>query len=183
MDQINVKNNKLRVILAIGIAVLILAYIFAMTIPMVSYTRTEPKDVVGQEDEVSFMQYLWFVYEYPDLTNDVLPDAYAAELGTKYSITPTIYYPLISFVLAFVSAALLLIFYKKWWPVLFPLVWSIFSLIGALTSPVLSLSMMNPAARLSLIILAAVVLVVSVVYLLVISIPQLRYEIATREKL
>ena len=150
---------------------------------MLSYTRTDPKELIGQEDEVSFMQYLWMVYEYPDLTNDVLPDAFKAELGTKYSITPTIYYPLISFVLAFVSAALLVILYKKWWPVLFPIVWSVFSLIGALTAPVLGLSIVNPAARLSLIVLAALVLVASVVYLLVISMPQLRHEIATREKL
>ena len=183
MDQNNVKNNKLRVILTIGIAVLILAYVFAMTIPMLSYTRTDPKELVGQEDEVSFMQYLWMVYEYPDLTNDVLPDAFKAELGTKYSITPTIYYPLISFVLAFVSAALLVVLRKMWWPVLLSVVWSIFSLIGAITSPVLNLSIMNPMAQLALIILSAIVLALSVIYLLAFSIPQLRHEIATREKL
>ncbi len=183
MEQISVKNNKLRLILAIGIAVLILAYIFAMTIPMFSYTRTEPKEVVGQEDSISLMQYLWFPYEYPDATGSLFVDEFRADYGTAYSITPTIYYPLISFLLAFVSIAIIFILQKKWWTVLFPLVWAIFSVIGALTSPVLNLSIVNSAAQLSLVILAAATLAVSVVYLFVIAIPQLRYAIATRERI
>ena len=176
------KNNNLRLVFAIGIAVRVLAYVVAMTIPMISYTRTEPQEVAGQQDEVTLMQFLWFTYEYPDLTGDILPDTYKAEVGTKFAITNVMYFPFISFVFAFVALGMILAFHKAWWGILFPLSNAVFALGGFLISPLFTLSIVNPAARLIPIILSAVTMVLCLAYLVLISIPQLRHEIATRER-
>ncbi len=179
----NIKNKKLALVFSIIIAVLIVAYIATMTMPLITYTRTEPAAVAGQEETISLMQYLWFPYNYQDLTREYMTDVYNADLGVKYDITDTIAAPLFAFIVAFIAIAFVLVFYKKFWSVLFPIIWSVGSLVLYALSSLFTVSAINPTTILTHKILFVATLVVSIVLLVLYSIPKLRYDIAHRERL
>ena len=183
MEQTGAKNQKLGKILAFAIAALLVAYIVLMVLPLLTYTRLEPADVAGTEEAVSLMQYLWFPYNYADLTGDVLPDAFKAELGIKYSITNTIYVPLFTFVIALISIPIIILGRKRAFSIIAPIIWSLIGLVGYLTSSFLNLTMINSTTRLIHIILFAIVLIISIVSFIFVSIPRMQYVAATKEKI
>ncbi len=181
MKMEKMPNKKTSLIFAIAIAVVILAYIVTMNMPLFTYTRTNPAEVAGQEDSVSIVQYTWKPYQYKDLTSGVLADAYKAETGERYAITDTIAVPLFAFLMAFIALVVILALHSKFWSVFFPIIWSLGSLIGYLVSPLLNLSICNKATTLVHIILFAVTLVLSIISFIVYSIPKRKYDIAHRE--
>lgn len=183
MEQIVEKNLKLGKILAIAMAALMLAYLVLTTLPIMTYTRLEPAEVKGMEENVSLMQYLWVPYNYADLTGDVLPDAFKAELSTKYAITNTIYIPLFVFIVGLFSMPIIYFGRKRAFSVLAPFVWSLLGLIGYFTSNLLNLSMINTTTRLIHIILFALVLIISIVSFVLVSIPRMKYVAATKERI
>ncbi len=183
MEQTGVKNPKLRIIFAVILAVILVAYIAAMLMPLLQYTRLEPEEVAGTEETVSFMQYLWKPYNYADLTGDVLPDIYKAEVGTKYTITGSIGIPLFSFLASIISLAIVLALRKKPWNVFFPFIFGLVSLIGYFVSPFLTLSIINPTTRIVHIILFVAAIVVSAVAFFMVSLPKMRYDAANKERI
>ncbi len=183
MEQTCAKKQKLSIIFTVIIAALLVAYIAVMMMPLITYTRLQPAEVAGTEESVSLMEYLWLPYNYADLTGDVLPDAFKAELGVKYTITGTIWIPLFSFLVGIISLAVVVFFRKKVWPAFFSLVWSFVTLIGYLTSSFLNLSLCNSTTRIIHLIVIGLTLVVSLANLFMITIPQMRYDAANKEKI
>ncbi len=183
MEQTGIKNPKLRIIFATILSVILVAYIVSMLMPLLTYTRLEPKEVAGTEETVSFMQYLWKPYNYADLTGDVLPDLYKAEVGEKYTITGSIGIPLFAFLASFISLAVVIVLRKQPWNVFFPFIFGLVSLIGYVASPFLNISIINSTTWLIHMILFALALIVSVVAFFMISLPQIRYDRANREKI
>jgi len=183
MEQTGAKKQKLSIIFTVIIAVLLIAYIAVMTMPLITYTRLQPAEVAGTEESVSLMEYLWLPYNYADLTGDVLPDAYKAELGAKYTITGTIGIPLFAFLAGIISLAVVVVFRKKVWTVFFPLVWSLVTLIGYLTSSFLNLSLCNSTTRIVHLVVIVLTLIISLANLFIISLPQMRYDAANKEKI
>lgn len=182
MEQLGAKNQKLGKILAFTIAAILVAYIALMILPILSYTRLEPAEVKGMEENVSLLQYLWTPYNFADLTSKVLPNLFTAEIGAKYAITNTIYVPLFVFVICLISIPTIIFGRKRAFSVIAPFVWSLIGLLGYIASPFFNLSIINSSTKLIHIILFAVVLVLSVISFILVSIPRMKYVAATKEK-
>ncbi len=133
------------------------------------------------EETLSLNEYLWFCYDYSDLTRDVLPNIWAdAQLPGKYNITSTIGFPLFSFLLAIIGAVVVFLVKKFFWNIGFPVIWSVGTLLGLLISPVYKVFI--PSSVLILTIISAVVLVLSVIYIFLYSVPMFKYYWEHREK-
>lgn len=205
MNQKDVMKPKLRTIFSVILAVLIVAYIASMSMPFIKYTALEDKlDVkiakkatwtfdegefkinsqfaqyTAEDVDVSLSQYLWFPFNYPDLTKYVFPKAFKAANMNEYFITSTIVTPFFAFIIGLVSILIVLLFKKKSFSVFFPLVWSLVSLIGYLTSPIFKF--MYSTSYLVQLIILALTLIISLVYLIIVIIPQIRYNKQHKEQ-
>ncbi|MBQ7037010.1 MAG: hypothetical protein IJN74_05940 [Clostridia bacterium] len=139
------------------------------------------KEFSAGDVTLSLNEYLWFCYNYPDLARDVFPNIWAdAKLPGKYNITSTIGFPLFSFLLAIIGAAVTVLLLKFFWNIGFPVIWSVGTLLGLLTSPVYNLFV--PSSVLVLTIISAVVLVLSILYIFLYSIPMCKYAWENRER-
>ncbi len=211
MEKTGVKSSKFRTILALIIAVLMLGYIGAMTMPFVTYTQLDskklsdanaqlekgktikadwtienekfvlsPTEFAAGEKTVSLMQYLWLPYKFGDLTRDVLPNIFTdAGLG-RYTISKTIGFPLFSFLAGIIGAVVIALLRKKNWSVFFPIVWSIGTLIGYVIFPVFGI--MHQTSMIVQIVIAALVLILSLIFFFLYALPSMRYNMAHREK-
>ena len=212
MEKTGTKKMTIRVVVAVVIAVLMLGYIGAMTMPFVTYTKLDdkklsavnaelekgkkikadwtwendkfilsPVEYAANDETVSLMQYLWTPYKCSDLTRDVLPNVFVdAGIAKKYSTTSTIGFPLFSFIIGIVGAFIIGFFGKKNWSVLFPIVWSIGTLLGYFVFPILGF--MNKTSYMVHIVISALVLVLSIVFFFLFALPSIRYNIAHKEK-
>ncbi len=183
MEQTSAKNQKLGIILAIIIAVLLVAFVATMAMPFVSYTRTRPPELVGQEETVSLSEYLWLTYKYTDLTGEVLPPLFKAEFDTKFNVTTSIALPLMCFLGSLIAAAIMIVGSKRAFSVLAPFIISFLGLLGYFVAPLVNLSIVNPTMRTVHILILSLVLILSVVSFILYSIPRMKYVAATREKL
>ncbi len=211
MEKTGVKNSKFRIVLAIIIAVLMLAYVVAMSMPFITYTQLDskklsqtneqlekgkkivadwtyenekfvlsPAEYAAGEETISLSRYLWFLYKHGDVTRDVLPNAFADAGFAKYTTQSTIAFPLFSYVIGIIGAAVVGIFGKKNWSIFFPIVWSFVTLLGYFVFPIYSF--MPQTTMIVHIAISALVLVLSVFSFFMYSLPSMRYNIAHREK-
>ena len=143
--------------------------------------KVNVSDYATNDETISLNDYLWFCYNYSDLTRDVFPNIWVdAKLPGKYTITSTIGFPLFSFLIAIIGACVVYFVKKFFWNVGFSVVWSLGTLIGLLTSPIYKFFI--PSSVLILTIISAVVLVLSIIYVFLYSIPMFKYYWAHRER-
>lgn len=205
MNQKDVMKPKLRTIFSVILAVLIVAYIASMSMPFIKYTSlVEKLDVrtakqatwtfnegefkinpqfaqhTAGDVDVSLSQYLWFPYKYTDMTKYVFPKAFTAQNMGEYFITSTIATPFFAFIIGLVSILIVLLFKKKSFSVFFPLIWALVSLIGYLTAPIFKF--MYSTSYMVQLIIIALTLAVSIAYLIVVMIPQMRYDKQHKEE-
>ncbi|MBE7064131.1 MAG: hypothetical protein E7390_10165 [Ruminococcaceae bacterium] len=186
MEQTGVKNPKLRIIFAVAMAVLIVAFIVTMCLPMITYT---PKDAEGKlldgEKTISLMSFLWMPTEHSGISDSAsLAKLYKAELQAEFETPINAAFPpaLFAFLMGLISLAIVIFAKKKPWNVYFPIIWSFVSLIFYLANPFMRLSVIDPTIKLIQMIILGLTLIVAVVAFFTLSLPQIRYDIAHREK-
>jgi len=183
MEQTSVKNQNLRGVFAIVLIVLLVAYVVAMALPMITYTHTTG-DLAGQDEKISLMTFLWKPYAHPDLTGtQVLNNYFSTELHENFRtpINQTIAGPLYAFLGAFISILAVALGRNKAFNVYFPFAWALISIILYLINPLLKLSIIDSSIVLIHYIIFGLTLVVSVVDFFVVFLPQIRHDKANKE--
>lgn len=186
MEQTGVKNPKLRIIFAVIMAVLLVAYIVAMCLPMITYT---PKDATGKVMEgetntISLMTFLWMPTEHSGIGDSVsLENLFETELQAEYRTPINVAFPpaLYAFLMGLVSLGIVLLAKNKPWNVYFPIVWAVGSLIFYLANPFMQLSVIDPTMKLVHMIIFALTLIVALAAFFMVSLPQMRYDAAHKE--